>query len=78
MHFNPRLNVLITSGYYDFATPYFDADYTVAHMDLSPELRKNITMTYYESGHMMYVRKSAHAKFRDDVEIFIRQALENK
>lgn len=75
MHFNPRLNVLITSGYYDFATPYFDADYTVAHMDLAPELRKNITMAYYESGHMMYVRKSAHAKFRKDVEIFISNAL---
>ena len=75
MHFNPRLKVLIASGYYDFATPYFDADYTVAHMGLAPELLKNITMAYYESGHMMYVRKSAHAKFRKDMEIFIREAL---
>jgi carboxypeptidase C (cathepsin A) len=33
-------------------------------------------MAYYESGHMMYVRKSAHAKFRKDVEAFIRNALE--
>jgi len=64
------------SGYYDFATPYFDADYTVAHMDLAKELQKNITMTYYESGHMMYVRKVAHQKFRKDMEDFIRNALE--
>ncbi len=76
MHFNPRLKVLIASGYYDFATPYFDADFTVAHMGLPPELLKNITMAYYESGHMMYVRRSSHAKFRKDVEIFIRNALE--
>lgn len=76
MHINPQLKVLIASGYYDFATPYFDADYTVAHMDLARELQKNITMTYYESGHMMYVRKTAHQKLRRDVEEFIRKALE--
>lgn len=75
MHFNPRLKVLIASGYYDFATPFFDAEYTVAHMDLAPGLRKNITMTFYESGHMMYVRKSAHAKLRRDIGKFIRSAL---
>lgn len=75
MHINPQLKVLIASGYYDFATPYFDADYTVAHMDLAEELQKNITMTYYESGHMMYVRKVAHQKFRKDMEDFVRKAL---
>ncbi|MBN1223769.1 MAG: peptidase S10, partial [Candidatus Aminicenantes bacterium] len=75
MHMNPQLKVLIASGYYDFATPYFDAAYTVAHMDLAKELQKNITMTYYESGHMMYVRKTAHQKFRKDLEDFIQKAL---
>ncbi len=74
MHMNPHLKVLVASGYYDFATPYFDADYTVAHMDLAKELQKNITMTYYESGHMMYVRKAAHQKFHKDMEEFIRKA----
>ena len=77
MHMNPQLKVLVASGYYDFATPYFDADYTIAHMDLAKELQKNITMTYYESGHMMYVRKTAHQKFRKDMENFIRNALKN-
>lgn len=75
MHMNPQLKILIASGYYDFATPYFDADYTVAHMDLAKDLQKNITMAYYESGHMMYVRKSAHQKFRKDLEDFIQKAL---
>ena len=78
MHINPQLKVLIASGYYDFATPYFDADYTVAHMDLAKELQKNITMTNYESGHMMYVRKVVHQKFRKDMEDFIRNALKVK
>jgi carboxypeptidase C (cathepsin A) len=75
MHGNPHLKVLVASGYYDFATPYYDAEYTFAHMDLAKELQKNITMTYYESGHMMYVRKTAHQKFRKDMEVFIRNAL---
>jgi carboxypeptidase C (cathepsin A) len=76
MQRNPQLKVLIASGYYDFATPYFDAKYTVAHMDLAKELQKNITMTHYESGHMIYVRKAAHQKFRKDMEEYIRMALE--
>jgi carboxypeptidase C (cathepsin A) len=75
MHMNPQLKVLIASGYYDFATPYFDADYTVAHLDLAEELQKNITTAYYESGHMMYVRKTSHQKFRKDMEDFIQKAL---
>jgi carboxypeptidase C (cathepsin A) len=75
MHMNPQLKVLVASGYYDFATPYFDADYTIAHMDLAEKLQKNITMTYYESGHMMYVRKAAHQKFREDMEDFIKDAM---
>jgi carboxypeptidase C (cathepsin A) len=75
MHLNPALKVLIASGYYDFATPYFDADYTVAHMDLDPKLHQNITTAYYESGHMMYVHKESHRKFRADLEKFINGAL---
>lgn len=75
MHLNPQLKVLIASGYYDFATPYFDADYTVAHMELAKELQKNITTVYYKSGHMMYVRKETHARFKKDIDKFIKNAL---
>ena len=76
MHFNPHLKVLIASGYYDFATPYFDSDYTVAHLELAEELWKNIKISYYESGHMMYVHKPTHQKLRRDVAEFIQRALE--
>jgi carboxypeptidase C (cathepsin A) len=47
-------------------------------MDLAKELQKNITMTNYESGHMMYVREVVHQKFRKDMEEFMRSALEVK
>ena len=66
MHANPSLRVLIMSGYYDFATPYFASDYTVWHMQLDPSLRDNLKVAYYEAGHMMYVREADHQKFRMD------------
>jgi carboxypeptidase C (cathepsin A) len=63
---NPSLQVLVMSGYYDFATPYFASDYTVDHMELEPEIADNLRVAYYEAGHMMYIREEDHAKFRRD------------
>jgi carboxypeptidase C (cathepsin A) len=77
MHQNPHLHVLINSGHYDMATPYFATDYTVDHMQLDSELRKNLVVEYYEAGHMMYVRKQDHEKFRDDFVRFVQRALEH-
>jgi carboxypeptidase C (cathepsin A) len=71
---NPDLKVLLTSGYYDLATPYFDGDYTVAHLGLPERLRGNVKTEYYESGHMMYIRQADHRKFKKDVADFIRWA----
>ena len=71
---NPALKVLFTSGYYDLATPYFDTPFSVAHLGLPKELRDNISIAYYEAGHMMYIREADHAKFKRDVADFIRAA----
>ena len=37
------------------ATPYWATEYTFAHMDIEPELKENVAVTYYEAGHMMYL-----------------------
>lgn len=76
MHANRHLKVLVMSGYYDLATPYFASDYTVDHMQLDPSLRDNIDVTYYEAGHMMYVRDADHRKFRDDYLHWLESILE--
>ena len=68
---NPDLRVLSCSGYYDLATPYYAMDYTISHMRLPPEHRGNITTTYYESGHMMYVREDDLRKLKQDVADWI-------
>jgi carboxypeptidase C (cathepsin A) len=66
-----HLKVLVVCGYYDFATPFYGIEYTVDHMGLEPEIRKNISFTYYESGHMVYIDEKAHAKLHKDVDDFI-------
>jgi carboxypeptidase C (cathepsin A) len=71
---NPFLHVLFTSGYYDFATPYFDTVYTVNHLGLPEELRGHVSIAFYEAGHMMYIRKQDHAKLKRDVADFIARA----
>lgn len=56
MSANRDLRVHVASAYYDLATPYFAAEYTLDHLGLDDELVGNISNSYYESGHMMYVR----------------------
>jgi carboxypeptidase C (cathepsin A) len=68
---HPGLKVLVCSGHYDLATPYFATDYTVSHLDVVPELRKNIRQTYYDGGHMMYHHRGSLEKLNKDVGDFI-------
>jgi carboxypeptidase C (cathepsin A) len=74
---NPYMKVFIASGYYDMATPYFAAEYTISAMNLDPTLRKNISAAYYEAGHMMYIEKKSLQKLKTDVAAFIRNSLGN-
>jgi carboxypeptidase C (cathepsin A) len=72
---NPALRVLITSGVFDLATPYFDSVYTVEHMGLPPALKGHIQITRYQSGHMIYIRRSEQRRFKDDIARFLRGAI---
>jgi carboxypeptidase C (cathepsin A) len=70
---NPHMKVLVAEGMYDFATPYFASDYVLNQLDLSPELRKNITRTYYDGGHMMYHVAEARRQLTNDVREFFKR-----
>ena len=71
---NPALKVFIANGYYDLATPYFATEYTFNHLGLDESLRGNISMAYYEAGHMMYVHLPALEQLKKDLAEFIRKA----
>jgi hypothetical protein len=47
-------------GYYDLATPYFAANYSVDHLDLGPDYRKNISFAAYQAGHGVCGQRFAH------------------
>ena len=69
---NPFMRVLVAQGYYDLATPFQAAYYSLAHMGLDPSLRDNITIEEYEAGHMMYLHEASLAKLKGDVRSFIQ------
>ncbi|MHA7944056.1 S10 family peptidase [Formosa sp. 3Alg 14/1] len=71
---NPYLKVLIQSGYYDGATTYFAAKYTMGQIDPSGKLKDRFTFKGYRSGHMMYLRKDDLISANDDIREFIEQA----
>jgi len=65
------VKVLVVCGYYDFATPFNGIEHTVQHMHLEPPFQKNISFSYYEAGHMVYIDEKAHHKLHKDVDAFI-------
>jgi carboxypeptidase C (cathepsin A) len=68
---NPNLRLLVCSGRYDLATPYFATDYTLTHLTLAPDIRKNITHSFFPGGHMLYHVRDAQAKLYQDVTKFV-------
>ena len=71
MTLNPRMKVMVQSGYFDLACPYRTVEYAVEHLNVSPEVRRNVTIEYYEAGHMMYVHEPSMRKFKDDLARFV-------
>ncbi|MEX1011162.1 MAG: carboxypeptidase [Balneolaceae bacterium] len=72
---NPFLNVMIQSGYFDGATDYFDAKYTMWNMDPGGKLRDRFRFEGYRSGHMMYLRQEDLELSNEHIREFIRDSL---
>lgn len=73
---NPFLQVHVCCGYYDMATPYLATQYTLDRLFLHEDLRDNISMSFYEAGHMMYTVEDELARQKDALARFIREASE--
>lgn len=72
---NPYLNVLVQSGYYDGATTYFNAKYTMWQVDPSGRMKDRFSFKGYRSGHMMYLRREDLKTANDDIRDFINRTI---
>lgn len=73
---NPHLQVLFQAGYFDGATTYFNAKYTMWQIDPSGRLQSRMHFKGYESGHMMYLREADLKQANQDIRQFINQSLQ--
>ncbi len=71
---NPALKVYVANGYYDLATPYFATRHTFDHLGLEPHLRGNVSMGYFESGHMMYIHEESLVELHAQLEKFLEES----
>lgn len=72
---NPYLHVMIQSGFYDGATDYFSAKYTMWHIDPSGTMQERLRFEVYRSGHMMYLRTEDLVTANNDIREFIRATI---
>ncbi|MEM6908245.1 MAG: peptidase S10 [Pseudomonadota bacterium] len=69
MRQNSQLRVFNAQGWYDFATPFFGAEYSLNRIGIPQD---RVTYKYYDAGHMMYVRDEDRAQLSEDLRAFIR------
>ncbi|CCB86104.1 putative uncharacterized protein [Parachlamydia acanthamoebae UV-7] len=65
---NRNLKVLIVSGRYDLAIPYFSIQYVVNHLGLDLALKNNIQTQLYDSGHMIYLETTELIKLNEQIK----------
>ena len=71
MIYNPDLKVLLNAGYFDLATPFYAAVYTMHHLPMPARLQSNIQYAFYNSGHMVYVHVPSLKQLHDNAAKFI-------
>jgi len=67
----PSMKLMLVEGFYDQATPMFEADYSMKHLFISPAEQKNITIQHYLAGHMIYIRTQPRQKLHRDFDAFV-------
>ena len=75
---NPYLHVMFQSGYFDGATQYFNAKYTMWQIDPSGKMKDRFSFKGYRSGHMMYLRAEDLITANEDIREFILKSTPKK
>jgi len=75
MRNHKSMRIMVISGLYDLATPFFQAEHTFAHMGLDPETRAHAELLRYKGGHMVYLDAATRKRLKDDFAAFVQQTL---
>jgi len=70
---NPYMKVLVMEGYYDLATPFAAANWSMDHLNLEPKYRQSISYATYSAGHMVYIDRAEHDKMKKDQVEFMEK-----
>jgi carboxypeptidase C (cathepsin A) len=71
MKYNPDLRILLTGGYFDLATPFYEGVYEMHQLRIPERLQDHIEYHYYQSGHMVYAHQESLKALHDDTAAFI-------
>jgi carboxypeptidase C (cathepsin A) len=70
---NPFLKVRVEAGYYDMACVFAGAVINFWHLAYDKVFTDRVSFSYFEGGHMMYTRASAHKALKNDIAKFIAE-----
>ncbi len=72
---NPKLKTFFASGYFDLATPFFQAEYDASHLGIGARYQRAIRVRNYAAGHAIYEDENALKSLRGDLRSFYQDAL---
>jgi hypothetical protein len=76
MAVNVNLKVLSFNGYFDSVTPFFQTTLDLQNMPLvDDDVRKNLTIRNYPSGHMIYLDNPSRTAMKADLAEFYQSAV---
>ncbi len=69
---NPKLRLFVAINYFDLNSPFYATEYTLAHLNVSPEVRaKNITIGHFEAGQMTYADNKSLLQLQKELAGFL-------
>ena len=72
---NPRMRLFLGVNYYDLTVPFYAEEFTLAHLNVSPEVRAhNITVGHFDAAQMPYTDDKSLGKLESALGEFVSQA----
>ncbi|SFI10609.1 hypothetical protein SAMN05216525_104138 [Bradyrhizobium sp. Gha] len=69
---DPKMNVLVGHGLFDFVTPYFGSKLALDQLPPFASAVDRVKLVTYSGGHMFYSRDASRQAFRAEVEAMMK------